>query len=77
LLNQDPLWHQASFAEALLTMAPEAPQLEHEPVEVLGYWAVPPRADVTPAKNDLGIVLSEPEKVVAATVATLREKARL
>jgi hypothetical protein len=77
LLNQSPLWHQATFAEALLAAAPEAPVLAHEAVDVLGYRAVPPSADVAPARDDLGVVLSEPADVVKATVATLREKARL
>ena len=77
LLNQDPLWHQATFAKSLHAAAPDAPELEHAAVEVLGYQAVPPSADVTPAKTDLGIVLRGPTEVVKATVATLREKARL
>jgi hypothetical protein len=51
--------------------------LAHEAVDVLGYRAVPPSADVAPARDDLGVVLSEPADVVKATVATLREKARL
>ena len=64
-------------ARALHAAAPDAPELEHEAVEVLGYQAVPPSADVSPAKTDLGIVLRDPTEVVKATVATLREKARL